>query len=123
MGRKPTPPIPILKIECLSTGIDPTAVDDFGDAVIAQPNAKPPAIQDAQAEIDRRKRKAVADQLLALQLLGLVPMTDSALQRQAQARADSALPVAKAKPQAIVHSNGQAFALAFPKINKPFRRV
>jgi len=66
MPRKPKSGPPILKIERLSDGIDPTAVDDFTQEPLVQPNAKPPRIDDAQAERDRLNRlKASA----ALQVL------------------------------------------------------
>lgn len=59
MARKPKAGPPILRIEGLSTGIDPTAVDDFTQEPLAQPLARPPKIDDAQAHRDAMNRAKV----------------------------------------------------------------
>ena len=56
MPRKPGIGPPVIKIERLSDGIDPTIVDDRTGEVLHQPNARAPKVQDAQAERDRMNR-------------------------------------------------------------------
>lgn len=84
MPHKPGPPI--IRIEQLSTGIDPTQRDDFTGALIPQPLARPPKIQDARAHNAALKEQERKDKHLALQALGIVPMTDPALLELRNAR-------------------------------------
>jgi len=53
MARQPKAGPPILRIELLSSGIDPTLRDDLSGELLPQPNARPPRMQDAQAIQDR----------------------------------------------------------------------
>lgn len=62
-----------MRIEGLSTGIDPTSVDDFTQEPLAQPHARPPKIDDAQAHRDAMNRaKAEAAQALLVKA-GMLP--------------------------------------------------
>lgn len=56
MGRKPRQPPPILRLEGLSTGIDPSLVDDFTGEVVPQPHARPPVMDNAQDYRDAQNR-------------------------------------------------------------------
>lgn len=63
MARKHKLPPALLKIELLSSGIDPFAVDDLTQEPLPQPNARPPKIDNAQAHRDAHNRaKALAGQ-------------------------------------------------------------
>jgi hypothetical protein len=53
MARQPKVGPPILRIELLSSGIDPTLRDDLSGKPLSQPNARPPKVQDAQVAQDR----------------------------------------------------------------------
>lgn len=67
MPRKPGLGPPIIAIEDIATGQRLDMVDDFTGLALAQPSAKPPRIQDGQAETARLSNARVAEarQLLA----------------------------------------------------------
>jgi len=95
MPRKPRPPLDNLRIEGLSTGINPYLVDDLGDdGLIAQPNAKPLL---GTEEIKRKK----------------------AQERRAQAIDKAMNELVKAK--IILHAGDKIIEIEKP--NKPWRRM
>ena len=111
MPRKVGPGPAILRIEGLSTGIDPTLVDDWTGKLLAQPNARVPKFQDAQTVRDRLSR---AKQNAGLELLAKVlPQV-----------IDSPVRVGHSKPRPkhgpIITVDGKAHELVLPK--RPFRR-
>lgn len=91
MPRKPSLPPPVLKIERLSDGVDPTLRDDFTQEPIKQPNAGPRL---SGLEIaDGHKHRDVANKALMLQVLGIMPITDSALlEARAEAKVKASAP-------------------------------
>ena len=107
MVRKINPPPAILKIEGLSTGIDPRLVDDFTREPLAQPHAKPPK------DIVDPKRKVRDDSALVIAALLPQHATDSALQRLEAMRKPKPAPRNE-------HKLGQ-YVMMLPK--RPFRRV
>ena len=115
MSRKPHSGPPILRIEGLSTGIDPTMRDDTTGEVLAQPNAKPPKVQDAQAQRDTRNRQARLDKQLLLECVGIMPKS------QLYVDAVLAQPRVERKHGPIIHVQGVAKELVLPK--RPFRRM
>ena len=92
----------ILAIERLSDGIDPTAVDDFTNEPLAQPNAKPPQ-GDVKALAAQRSKAKLDSALRVLQASGMV-------------KADSA-PKAQPKPLML----GPEHTVELPKL--PLRRL
>jgi hypothetical protein len=74
--RKPSLGPPVLRIENLSTGIDPTLVDDFTGELMPQPNAKVP--QSAQEILDALNVAKHRDNQLLLQAAGIVAKPDPA---------------------------------------------
>lgn len=113
MPRKPGIGPPILKIEGLSTGADPTLRDDFDGSPLAQPHARPPRIDDAIAHRDAQRRKAVHEQGLMLQITGILPVTDPALLEQRAKQANALKP-----NQAML---GTRLVMTMPP--KPLRRM
>ena len=73
MARREYPPP--LKIENLSTGIDPTLVDDFTGELLPQPEAKP--LASAQDLIDQANMAKVAKAKLTLERVGILKPTVS----------------------------------------------
>lgn len=69
MPRKPNAPPAILKIESLSTGLDPTLVDDFTQEPLAQPNAKVPVA--AQEILDDRNATKARIAQVVLRRVGI----------------------------------------------------
>lgn len=69
MTRKPGLGPPILKIERLSDGRDPTAVDEFTQEPLAQSHARAPKIDNAQAHQDQANRAKAAAQRALLGLM------------------------------------------------------
>ena len=107
MVRKINPPPAILKIESLSTGIDPRLVDDFTREPLAQPHAKPPK------DIVDPKRKVRDDSALVIAALLPQHATANALQRLEALRKPKPAPRNE-------HKLGQ-YVMVLPK--RPFRRV
>lgn len=73
MPRKPGIGPPILKLELLSSGIDPRLVDDFTLQPIPQPSVKAPSVQSAQDHRDANNRDRAAAQRALLEHLGMLP--------------------------------------------------
>jgi hypothetical protein len=70
MGLKKAPPV-ILKVECLSTGIDPFMIDDITGDLVPQPYAVPPMIDNAQEWIDAKNREKYAATVALLNEVGI----------------------------------------------------
>lgn len=107
MVRKVNPPPAILKIEGLSTGIDPRLMDDFTHEPLAQPYAKPPK------DIVDPKQQARDDSELVIAALMPQHATANALQRLQALRKPKPAPRNE-------HKLGQ-YVMVLPK--RPFRRV
>ena len=105
MPRKPGIGPAILSIEGLSTGIDPTLVDDLTGQPIAQPNAKVPhTAQTLGNAISKHKAQSALRMLIAS---GIVKPTDSAPQAP--------------KLQPNQRLLGDSLVITMPA--KPFRRI
>jgi hypothetical protein len=70
MGLKKAPPV-ILKVECLSTGIDPFMIDDITGDLVPQPYAVPPIVDNAQEWIDAKNREKYAATVALLNEVGI----------------------------------------------------
>jgi hypothetical protein len=110
MPRKPGIGPAILRIEGLSTGKDPLAVDEFDGTPLEQPYAKPPRIDNAQAARDamnRAKREAKRE---LLQSVGILPKPPEPPKLQSN--------------QAIISDDtGPKLILSWPKGKKRLRRL